>query len=310
MPLLQLHILLPGCPKGFPATHPALLYVLIPCGAVRWQLAEPWRARPHAGDTAGTPACRQAAPFPVTRSPSRRGPSPAGYHSTTHRSRVCSSWGRKGLPLKGLLPNLAVSLWSPPGGCCLRRGTWAEFPPPGGAAGHAGGTVCRALPCRGACVACWRQLGGLCSVPEPQGVQLPGTQAGLLFFLLFLPLLFMKKKIFFFLLVCSWNNEVQISFMLERFDPGCARCGFTGGWEERWWWKRAGDGTSRSARAGGASWAGWGCCRLGGGEQACSSPGQGSLPWVEECAAAVLAATLASPCVLGLAPKEVRLGAP
>lgn len=117
-----------------------------------------------------------------------------------------------------------------------------------------------------------------------------------------------KKFLFFFFLVCSWNNEVQISFMLERFDPGCARCGFAGGWEERWRWKRAGDGTSRSAGAGGASWAGWGCCRLGGGEEARSSPGQGSLAWVGECAAAVLAATLASPSVLGLAPKEVRLG--
>lgn len=43
-----------------------------------------------------------------------------------------------------------------------------------------------------------------------------------------------KKNLFFFFFVRSWNNEVQISFMLERFDPSSACCGFAGGWEERW----------------------------------------------------------------------------
>lgn len=97
---------------------------------------------------------------------------------------------------------------------------------------------CRVLS-RGACVACWRQLGGLRSVLEPQGVQLPGTQAGLFFFASFsFSFIYEKKKnpppppLFFF--VRSWNNEVQISFMLERFDPGSACCGFAGGWEKGW----------------------------------------------------------------------------
>lgn len=43
--------------------------------------------------------------------------------------------------------------------------------------------------------------------------------------------------------------------------------------------------------------------------EGCSSPGQGSPAGVEEGAAAALA-TLASPCVLGWAPKEVRLWPP
>lgn len=62
------------------------------------------------------------------------------------------------------------------------------------------------------------------------------------------------------------------------------------GWGEPAWW--------------GGDAAGWG------GEEGCSSPGQGLLACVEAHAAAVLAATLTSPCALGLAPKEVRLRPP
>lgn len=73
---------------------------------------------------------------------------------------------------------------------------------------------------------------------------------------------------------------------------------------EGWVWDPSG------CWCGGSQPGGVGMLQAGGGEEGCSSPGQGLLACVEEHAAAVLAATLTSPCVLGFAPKEVRLGPP
>lgn len=154
-PPLQFSIPLPGCPKGFLAIHPAPLCVPVPCGAVWWQLAELWRACLRGVAQWGRPstACWQAAPISAVQSPCGWAgralpvcPSPAGYHSTSHPGRA-APWGRKGLPTEGILPNPAVILlWSPLGGCCLGRGTWArgDGSSLGGAVGHAGGTTCRA----------------------------------------------------------------------------------------------------------------------------------------------------------------------
>lgn len=125
LPPLRLSIPLPAYPEGFLAIYPAPSCVPMPCGAARWQLAEPRRACPRGGGTVGTPqrSVLAGSARPRGAEPLWLGwpgalqmsePTRVPWPSASHPGRA-APWGHEGLPTTSLLPNPTLSLLEPPG---------------------------------------------------------------------------------------------------------------------------------------------------------------------------------------------------
>lgn len=121
--LLAAQHLSPGCPKGFPAIHPDFLGVPVPCGALWWQLAKPWRAWLPGGVMVGTPIPTELHPLWLgwLDAPHVREPTRPQWHRASHPALQLPG-DMRGFPLRASSQILPEVPWRPPGGCCLWRG--------------------------------------------------------------------------------------------------------------------------------------------------------------------------------------------